>query len=137
MGANTANTYMDDGALPFDSQTVTIGQNVFLAEDFSPTEGSNWVQSNNIDGSPRGGRDIRTVITAQCTFLFPSGATLDQTPALFTVISLKYRNVAKNFVITEVGIPQKSGQETKLAVKIRELLNATSATQPTTGNPTV
>ena len=135
MGAAADNTYFDDGALPFDGQDVTIGGLVFIFEDFSPEEGSHFVQSNQGAGAPRGGRDIRDVITAQCMAQFPSGATLDKTPALFTVITLVYRGVAKQFVITFVGTPQKSGQETKVSLKVRELLNSASATQPTTGNP--
>ena len=136
MGASADNTYFDDGALPFDGQLVTIGTLQFIFEDFSPVEGSHFVQSNKVTGAPRGGRDIRDVITATCTAQYPSGATLDQTPALFTVISLLYRNVPTPFVITEVGTPMKSGQETKVSLKIRQLLNSASASQATCGNPT-
>ena len=135
MGASADNTYFDDGSLPYDGQLVTIGELEFIFEDFSPVEGSHFNQSNLVTGAPRGGRDIRDVITAQCMAQFPSGATLDQTPALFTVITLQFRAVATKFVITEVGTPQKSGQETKVSMKVRQLLNTASATQPTTGNP--
>ena len=135
MGESADNTFFDDGALPYDGQLVTIDGTEFIFEDFSPVEGSHFNQSNGVTAAPRGGRDIRDVITASCMAQFPSGATLDKTPELFTVITLQYRAAAKLFVITEVGTPQKSGQETKVSLKVRELLNAASATQPATGNP--
>ncbi len=136
--SESSTTYFDDGGYPFDGLTFTYNSKVFLLEDFGPEEGSNWVQSNNIDGSPRGGRDIATVITGNGTALFPTGSSTADAPPRFTVITLPYRGATKSFVITKVGLPQKSGQEIKMSLSLRELLNSASATQTTTtGNPSV
>ena len=125
-GESTDHTYYADGDIPWDTQTASISGKVFIFEDFGPTEGSNWVQSNGLSGAPRGGRDIATAITASVTAQFPFGATLGDTPKRFAEVTLKYRNVDKVFVITEVGTPQKSGTETKVQLKIRERFNAPS-----------
>ena len=115
-----------DGIYPYDSQVVTVNGHAFILEEITFTEGSKFNVSNNEFGVPRGGRDTREVITASCTAQYPSGGDVTQTPALFAVIPLIYRgnSSAKNFILTEVGIPQKAGMETKSAWKLREQLNA-------------
>ena len=134
MAANATNTYFDDGGLPYDGQLVTIGTKTFIFEDFSPVEGSHFVQSNDVNGAPRGGRDIADLITCSATAQYPSGATMADTPARFTVVSLQHRGAAKQFVITEVGIPQKTATEIKVSLKLRELLNSASGTGANAGN---
>ena len=120
--------YDDSGGIPWDSQLATIGSKSFILEELQFTEPSNFVQSNNVNGAPRGGRDIAGVITGSATAQFPSGATMADVPKRFAEVTLKYRSADKVFVITEVGTPQKAGQETKVSLKLREKLLTTGGT---------
>ena len=122
--SSPAGTYDDTAGIPWDSPVVTIGETAFIAEDFTPDEGSSTEVSGNINKVPRAARHTRTLITGSCTLLFPAGSDLTHTPALFATFSAMYRGAAKNWVITKVGTPQKAGMETKLSIGITELLNA-------------
>ena len=124
MGLSTDKTYYDDGGFPWDGFTAAIGNKTFIFEDLTPVEGSHFVQSNNQSGAPRGGRDIRDVITAKGTMQYPSGATDADAPALFTEITVPFRGQPKVFILTEISFGAKSGQERKDNVSLREKLNA-------------
>ena len=124
--ADPAGTYNDGGYL-FDSQDITIGGTIFIAEDFAPMDDATTDVTLGVNATPRGARHRKTLMEFSGTLQFPSGADLSQTPAQFATFSAQYRGAAKNFILKSVGTPQKTGQETKVTVKICELINAPEA----------
>ncbi len=122
MAQTIAGVYDDTNNIPWDSQLVTIGGTAFIAEDFTATEGSNTVVSNNVSGVPRAARHMKTLITGSATLQFPTGSDLTKLPTILQTFTAQYRGTAKTWVLTEVGEPQKSGQETKVPIKFAEAL---------------
>lgn len=110
-----------DGAIPWDSQTATIGGTTFILEDFSPEESSTFQRSNDQYGIARGGRYTKDPITATCTALYSVGGT-QTLPSLFAVVSLQYRGVAKDFILMKIGTPEKAGMEQKVSMSFQEKL---------------
>jgi hypothetical protein len=117
----------NDGALRFGSQVLQIDDvdgaaTDYIADSFSLSRGSNWVESLDENGRPNKQHGRPTIMTGSAALQLESAATkLPKLFAEFTAVDASGTEV--DLVVSEVGDPTTNDGETKVNISFREVLN--------------
>lgn len=114
----------NDGGLVHGSQIVTINGVEYIAESFSPTRGSNWLESMNQYGVPNKQAGKITIPTGSSTLQLAASTTV--APPMFTEFTAVPVGGAAplTWIVSEVGELIQHDGETKVNISFRLKLNA-------------
>lgn len=112
----------NDGNIPFGAQDTVINSVTYPTEEIVFNEGVKSNVRNDSVGLPNGAVHVDEPVTGTMTLQLPTVSTA--VPVRGSLCSLTFRGSPKNFYITKVSQPQKSGEIRKLQVEIFEKLAA-------------
>lgn len=115
-----------DGTLVFGSQALTIKNSagvdqVYIADDFSLSSKSKWLESNNISGVPAKQAGMKQIRTGSATLQLADSTTL--APKQFAVFpALEAGGATVNLIVADVDYDIGTDKETKFKITLREKL---------------
>jgi hypothetical protein len=116
--------FLNDGNAPFGSQLVTISGTTYIAEEIDFEEKTTSIYRRNEINELSGGVYIKDLITGKMTLQLGSEST--PIPEGQSLVSMTFRGAPKDFVMTDVTIPQKQNEFWKIKCTITEIINPTN-----------
>lgn len=122
--ANSAGIY-NDGGIVIAGQIITIADYTYILDNFDPKEPTVAIESPDEYGrlgNGHGRQALRDgIMTGQATLqLSDPTIPIPQRRQEFQAV---HRGAMKWFVISDVGLPQKAGEEVKVPIEYREKIN--------------
>src|SRR5690348_15197214 len=114
-------SFINDGGAPFGSQLVTINSTQYVAEEIDFEEKTTSILRRDELNRLSGGVYIKDLITGKMTLQLASDT--QAIPEGQSIVTMTFRGSPKEFVMTDVTIPQKQNEFWKIKCTITEIIN--------------